>query len=174
MIDNDSILWVAHQVSATPVTGAASRKDALVFFMKNHMFSNIYVFQRFTIDADTGKMTIRPDDDLGPDYVLETVKEERLALLTLTPDQPRHGDPQRRRRALEAGAGPAGPEEQGGDREGAPGLLRELPEAAAVRRFLAARGKRARRTRVGLFALFGAAGGRDRLRGRAERSPPGT
>jgi hypothetical protein len=84
MIDKDSILWVAHQVSSTPVTGALGRKDALVFFMKNHVFSNIYVFQGFTIDADTGKMTIRPDDDLGPDYVLETVTEEHLALLTLS------------------------------------------------------------------------------------------
>jgi hypothetical protein len=36
------------------------------------------------IDPDTGKMTLRDGDDLGPDYVLEPVKEERLALLTLT------------------------------------------------------------------------------------------
>ena len=84
MIDKDSILWVAHQVSSTPVTSAADRKDSLVFFMKNHVFSDIYVFQGFTVDADTGKLTIRPDDDLGPDYVLETVREEHLALLTLS------------------------------------------------------------------------------------------
>jgi hypothetical protein len=84
MIDNDSILWVAHQVSSTPVVSAATRKDAIVFFMKNHTFSDIYVFQRYTIDAETGKMTLRDGDDLGPDYVLEPVREERLALLTLT------------------------------------------------------------------------------------------
>jgi hypothetical protein len=84
MIDNDSILWVAHQVSATPVLSATNRRDAIVFFMKNHTFSNIFVFQRFMIDPDTGKMTLRDGDDLGPDYVLEPVKEERLALLTLT------------------------------------------------------------------------------------------
>jgi hypothetical protein len=84
MIDKDSILWIAHQVSSTPVTAASNRRDSLVFFMKNHVFSDIYVFQGFTIDADTGKMTIRPDDDLGPDYVLETVREEHLALLTLS------------------------------------------------------------------------------------------
>jgi hypothetical protein len=84
MIDNDSILWVAHQISATPVTSATTRRDAIVFFMRNHTFSNIFVFQRFTIDADTGKMTLRDGDDLGPDYILEPVKEERLALLTLT------------------------------------------------------------------------------------------
>lgn len=84
MIDNDSILWIAHQISATPVASAQTRKDAMVFFMKTHTFSNIYVFQRFTIDPDTGKMTLRDGDDLGPDYVLEPVKEERLALLTLS------------------------------------------------------------------------------------------
>jgi hypothetical protein len=84
MIDNDSILWVAHQISATPVESATKRRDAIVFFMKNHTFSSIYVFQRFTVDPGTGKMTLRDGDDLGPDYVLEPVKEERLALLTLT------------------------------------------------------------------------------------------
>jgi Dolichyl-phosphate-mannose-protein mannosyltransferase len=84
VIDNDSILWVAHQISSTPVLSTSTRRDAIVFFMKNHTFSDIYVFQRFTVDADTGKLTIREGDDLGPDYVLETVKEERLALLTLS------------------------------------------------------------------------------------------
>jgi Dolichyl-phosphate-mannose-protein mannosyltransferase len=84
MIDNDSILWVAHQVSSTPISSATTRRDSMVFFMKSHTFSNIYVFQRFTIDADTGKMTIRDGDDLGPDYVLEPVTEEHLALLTLS------------------------------------------------------------------------------------------
>ena len=38
----------------------------------------------YLIDPDTGKMTLRDGDDVGPDYVLEPVKEERLALLTLT------------------------------------------------------------------------------------------
>jgi hypothetical protein len=84
MIDKDSILWVDHQISATPVTAASTRKDALVFFMRTHTFSNIYVFQGFTVDADTGKLTIRPDDDLGADYVLEPVREQRLTLLTLS------------------------------------------------------------------------------------------
>jgi len=51
--------------------------------MRTHTFSNVYVFQRYTVDAETGKLTIREGDDLGPDYVLETVKEERLALLTV-------------------------------------------------------------------------------------------
>jgi hypothetical protein len=83
MVDNDSILWVAHRISATPVSATDTRKDSLIFFMRTHTFSNIFVFQRFLVDPDTGKLTIREGDDLGPDYVLETVREERLALLTV-------------------------------------------------------------------------------------------
>jgi hypothetical protein len=44
----------------------------------------MYVFQRYTIDPDTGRMTLREGDDLGPDFVLEPVREERLLTLTLT------------------------------------------------------------------------------------------
>jgi hypothetical protein len=84
MLDNDSILWVAHQVSAAPIESALNRRDALVFFMRNHVFSNMYVFQRYMIDPDTGKKTVRDGDDVGPNYVLETVREESLQLLTLT------------------------------------------------------------------------------------------
>ena len=63
---------------------ARSRRADLAFFMRTHTFSGIYVFQRYTIDADTGKMTIREGDDLGPDYVLEPVRTERLLVLTQT------------------------------------------------------------------------------------------
>jgi hypothetical protein len=84
MIDNDSILWIAHQVSSTPVFQAQRRRESLVFHMRNRTFSDVYVFQRFNIDAETGQMTLRKGDDLGPDYVLETVREERLQTLTLT------------------------------------------------------------------------------------------
>jgi hypothetical protein len=84
MIDNDSILWVAHQISATTIIQAMHRRDALVFHLRNRTFSGIYVFQRYNIDADTGKMTLREGDDLGPNFVLEPVREERLQTLTLT------------------------------------------------------------------------------------------
>ncbi|MDB6128636.1 MAG: hypothetical protein JWM35_2532, partial [Verrucomicrobia bacterium] len=84
MIDNDSILWIAHQVSATTVPEAKRRRDALVFHMRNRTFSDVYVFQRFNIDPTTGAKTIRDGDDLGPNYVLEPVREERLQTLTLT------------------------------------------------------------------------------------------
>jgi hypothetical protein len=84
VIDNDSILWLAHEVSATTVDAARARRADLSFFMRTHTFSSIYVFQRFLIDPVTGKMTLREGDDLGPDYVLEPVRAERLLTLTQT------------------------------------------------------------------------------------------
>jgi hypothetical protein len=84
MIDNDSILWVAHRVSATPVVQAVQRKEAIAFNFRNRTFSDIFVFQRLNIEPSTGVATFRKDDDLGPDYVLETVKETRLHPLTVS------------------------------------------------------------------------------------------
>jgi hypothetical protein len=85
VIDNDSILWIAHQISSTPIFQAKGpRRDAVVFNMRNHTFSDVYVFQRFDIDESTGHMTLRDGDDLGPDFVLETVREERLQYLKLS------------------------------------------------------------------------------------------
>ncbi|MEO6874879.1 MAG: glycosyltransferase family 39 protein [Opitutaceae bacterium] len=84
MIDNDSIMWIAHEVSATTVPEAIKRRDSVVFSLRNRTFSAIYVFQRYNIDPETGVMTLREGDDLGPDYVLKTVREERLQTLTLT------------------------------------------------------------------------------------------
>ena len=85
VIDNDCILWIAHKVSSTPVFQAKGpRREAIVFLMRNRAFADVFVFQRYNIDADTGRMTLRDGDDLGPDFVLETVREERLQTLTLT------------------------------------------------------------------------------------------
>ncbi len=84
VIDNDSILWIAHQISSTPILQAQKNRAAIVFHMKNRTFSDIFVFQRYNIDPETGKMTLREGDDLGPAFVLETVREERLKTLTLS------------------------------------------------------------------------------------------
>jgi hypothetical protein len=84
VIDNDSILWLTHKVSATAVLQASLRRDALGFHMRNRTFSDVLVFQRYEIDPDTGKMTLRKGDDLGPAFVLEPVREERLQALTLS------------------------------------------------------------------------------------------
>jgi hypothetical protein len=84
VIDKDSILWIDHEITATTTFAARKRREDLVFFMRNHAFSNIFVFQGYTIDQDTGKMTVREDDALPPDYILEPVRAERLMTLTQT------------------------------------------------------------------------------------------
>jgi hypothetical protein len=84
MIDNDATLWVTHLVSATPTVVAVKRRPDIAFHLRNRTFSGVYVFQRFNVDPDTSKMTLRDGDDLGPDFVLEPVAERRLHLLTLS------------------------------------------------------------------------------------------
>ena len=84
MIDNDSTLWVTHLVSATPTVGAVKRRDDIAYHMRNRTFSAVYVFQRYNIDPNTSELTIRKGDELSPDFVLETVAEERLQVLTLS------------------------------------------------------------------------------------------
>jgi hypothetical protein len=82
VIDNDSILWLTDEVSSTTVESAQKRREDLEFLMRTNTYSAVYVFQTYGVDAATGKMTIRKDDDLGPDFVLEPVREERLVTLT--------------------------------------------------------------------------------------------
>jgi len=84
MIDNDSTLWVTHKVSATPTVVAVKRREDIAFHLRNRTFSDVYVFQRLNINPDTGERTLREGDDLGPDFVLETVQEERLQVLTVS------------------------------------------------------------------------------------------
>ncbi len=84
MIDNDATLWVTHRVSATPTVVAVKRQVDIAFHLRNRTFSDVYVFQRYLIDPDTGKMTLREGDDLGPAFVLEPVTERRLQFLTLS------------------------------------------------------------------------------------------
>jgi hypothetical protein len=84
MIDNDATLWVTHLVSATPTVVATKRTNDIAFHMRNRTFSDVFVFQRLNIDAETGRQTLREGDDLGPAFVLEPVIEQRLQLLTIS------------------------------------------------------------------------------------------
>jgi hypothetical protein len=84
MIDNDATLWIAHRVSATPTVVAVKRREDIAFHLRNRTFSDVYVFQRLTVDPDTGVQTLREGDDLGPEFVLEPVIEQRLQLLTIS------------------------------------------------------------------------------------------
>ena len=83
-IDNNSIIWITHLVSATPVLQALQHKDNIVFNLSNRIFSAIYVFQRLQVDPVTGRFAVEKGDDLGPDYQLETVWERRFTPLTVS------------------------------------------------------------------------------------------
>jgi hypothetical protein len=74
-IDNDSTIWITHMISATPIARAQKEPDVFAFNLRNRLFSGIFVFQRFDIDHATGKLRIKPDDDLGPAYELEPMAE---------------------------------------------------------------------------------------------------
>ena len=84
MIDNDATLWVTHRVSATPTSLAPKRRVDIAFHLRNRTFSDVFVFQRFNVDPDTGALTVRAGDDPGPEFVLEPVAERRLHPLTLS------------------------------------------------------------------------------------------
>jgi len=83
-IDNNSIIWITHLVSATPVKQAIDQKGNIIFNFRNHIFSAIYIFQRLTVQPDTGRVTVPAEDDPGPDYQLETVWEHRFTPLTVS------------------------------------------------------------------------------------------
>jgi hypothetical protein len=80
MLDNDTSLWITHEVSATPIVRAKERPEAIAFNLRNRMFSGIYAFQRFDIKESTGELVVKPDDDLGPAYELETVAERTFRI----------------------------------------------------------------------------------------------
>lgn len=82
-IDRDSIFWIVNHVTATASSQAAARREGLAFHLRNHSFSAMYVFQRFKVDPDTGRLTLDPADDIGPGFELETVIEKRIATLHL-------------------------------------------------------------------------------------------
>jgi hypothetical protein len=84
VVDNSSIFWITHLVSATPMMQIALHKENLLFHYRNHTFTSIYVFQSFDVDADTGALTVRKDDDLGPDYELQPVWERRFTPLRVS------------------------------------------------------------------------------------------
>ena len=83
-IDNNSIIWITHLVSGTPMKQALDHKENIVFSLQNRIFSKIYAFQRLDVDPVTGRLTVQKDDELGPDYQLETVWERRFTPLTVS------------------------------------------------------------------------------------------
>lgn len=84
VIDNNSIIWVTHLVSGTPVKQALDQKNNIIFNLQNHTYTAIYAFQRCNVDPQTGRITVQPEDDLGPDYELATHWERRFTPLTVS------------------------------------------------------------------------------------------
>jgi len=83
MLDRDSTFWITERVAATPVQQAVERKTGLIFHLRNHSFSSMYVFQTFDVNPETGALKILPEDDLGPDFELEPLAEKRVHTLRL-------------------------------------------------------------------------------------------
>lgn len=82
-IDQDSTFWITQRMPATPIKQARERKEGLAYHLRNHSFSAMYVFQRFTVNPGTGALTLDAADDIGPDFELEPVVEKRIATLHL-------------------------------------------------------------------------------------------
>jgi len=80
-IDNDPFFWILQKMASTPVMQVKSRKDALVYHLRNHSFREMYVFQNIKVNDQTGERSVDPVDDLGPDFELETVWERRVQTL---------------------------------------------------------------------------------------------
>lgn len=81
VIDQDTVIWITHGVSATPVLQARLRSEVIRFNLQNRSFSAIYVYQRCEVDPATGEAVVKQDDQLGPAYGLELVAEKRFAPL---------------------------------------------------------------------------------------------
>lgn len=84
VIDNNSIIWITHQVSSTPMKQALDHKENIVFNLRNRTFTAMYVFQRFTVEPATGRLVLPLEDDLGADFQLEPVWERRFTPLTVS------------------------------------------------------------------------------------------
>ena len=84
VIDPNSIEWIIHQVSSTPVKRAVEDPDIMRFNWRNKTFGEIYVFQRFQIDPATGDVVLPEEYDVGSAYVLESVWERRFTPFTLS------------------------------------------------------------------------------------------
>lgn len=84
VIDNESVFWITHLVSSTPMLQALEHKENLVYHLRNHSFTAVYAFQRYDVDPADGRLILPAEDDLGADYQLETVWERRFTPLTVS------------------------------------------------------------------------------------------
>ena len=83
-VRDTALIWITHLVSATPIPQALSHKDIIIFNFQNHTFGTFYVFQRYNVDPATGQLTVQKEDDLGPDFELQTYWERRFTPMTVS------------------------------------------------------------------------------------------
>ena len=84
VVDPNSIEWIIHQVSSTPIKRAVDDTDIMRFKWRNKMFGEFYVFQRYQIDASSGALSLPPEYDVGSAYTLEPVWERRFTPFNLS------------------------------------------------------------------------------------------
>ncbi len=84
VVDPNSIEWIIHQVSSTPVKRAVEDPGIMRFNWRNKTFGEMYVFQRYKIDASTGELQLPEEYDVGSAYTLEPVWERRFTPFTLS------------------------------------------------------------------------------------------
>ena len=84
VVDPNSIEWIIHQVSSTPIKRAVDDPDIMRFNWRNKMFGEIYVFQRYQIDASSGELSLPEEFDVGSAYTLEPVWERRFTPFNLS------------------------------------------------------------------------------------------
>jgi hypothetical protein len=84
VIDPFSTVWITHGISGTPPEDARTRMHVMAFNFRNRMFREMYVFQRYDVNPDTGALVLNPEYDPGPAYHLETVAERRLSPLIVS------------------------------------------------------------------------------------------
>jgi hypothetical protein len=80
-LDNDSFFWITHKIPASPIKQAQLRKEGIAYHLRNRSFQEIFVFQSIKVNDQTGERYVDPEDDLGPDFVLEPVWEQRVQTL---------------------------------------------------------------------------------------------
>lgn len=77
-IDRDSFFWILHKIPATPVQQAQLRREGLAYHLRNRSFQDMFVYQRVMVDEQTSQPAVVPEDELGPEFELETVFERRI------------------------------------------------------------------------------------------------
>ncbi|MEJ6602296.1 MAG: hypothetical protein QNL51_06950 [Opitutaceae bacterium] len=80
-LDNDAVFWITHWIPASSVEKSRKNHEALGYHLRNHSFTNMFVFQSVLVDDQTGERTIDPDDDLGEGFELKTVWEKKVETL---------------------------------------------------------------------------------------------